>query len=93
MMEIIGDDPVLWVDVKTLKERGPYASENMRPVQHGAGRRPTPATRRCGCSTGRRWSTDEWFVDDGIHYNADGYAYRAALIADAVAEAFPAGES
>ena len=30
IMEIIGDDPVLWIDVKTLRERGPYASANMR---------------------------------------------------------------
>ncbi len=27
---------------------------------------------------------------DGIHYTPDGYAYCAALIAAAVAEAFPA---
>ena len=30
MMSIIGDDPVVWVDVKTLRDRGPYASPNMR---------------------------------------------------------------
>jgi GDSL-like Lipase/Acylhydrolase family len=90
MMEIIGDDPVLWVDVKTLRERGPYASENMRRFNSALEKAHAryPALRVFD------WSDvviDQWFVADGIHYNADGYAYRAALIADAVADNFPAG--
>jgi hypothetical protein len=90
MMEVIGDDPVLWVDVKTLKERGPYASENMRRFNVAL----TKAHARYPALRVFDWSDvviDQWFVADGIHYNADGYAYRAALIADAVANAFPAG--
>lgn len=89
MMEIIGDDPVLWIDVKTLKERGPYASGNMRRFNTAL----TKAHARYPAMKVFDWSdvvADGWFVADGIHYNADGYAYRAALIADAVADAFPA---
>jgi hypothetical protein len=31
-----------------------------------------------------------WFIGDGVHYTPNGYAHRAAGIADALAEAFPA---
>ena len=33
---------------------------------------------------------DSWFIPDGIHYTSPGYAARAHLIANALAEAFPA---
>ena len=53
MMEIIGDDPVLWVDVKTLTDRaGPYASEQHAAVQHGARQGPRPVPGDARCSTG-----------------------------------------
>ncbi len=32
---------------------------------------------------------DSWFIADGIHYTSPGYASRARLIADALAQAFP----
>ncbi len=31
-----------------------------------------------------------WFIDDGIHYTSPGYAARSRLIAQALAQAFPA---
>ena len=76
MMAIIGDDPVLWVDVKTLRDRGPYASAEHAPVQPGAGQGPRPLPGRCGSTTGRDAVADQWFDGDGIHYTSDGYAYR-----------------
>ena len=36
---------------------------------------------------------DKWFIPDGIHYYSPGYAARAHLIADALAESFPAASS
>jgi lysophospholipase L1-like esterase len=33
---------------------------------------------------------DGWFIPDGIHYTTPGYAARGRMIADALAEAFPA---
>lgn len=89
MMAIIGDDPVLWVDVKTLKESGHYASEHMRRFNTALSKAHAryPALRVFDWSAVAR---DEWFADDGIHYTADGYAYFSALIAAAVAETFPA---
>ncbi|MET0324992.1 MAG: GDSL-type esterase/lipase family protein [Ilumatobacteraceae bacterium] len=91
MMAIIGDDPVLWVDVKTLKESGHYASENMRRFNTALSKAHAryPALRVFDWSD---VAIDDWFAGDGIHYTAAGYAYFAALIADAVADAFPATE-
>ena len=89
MMAIIGDDPVVWVDVKTLRDRGPYASPNMRRFNQALEK----AHARYPALQVYDWSgtvTDQWFDGDGIHYTGDGYAYRSALIATALAEAFPA---
>ena len=91
MMAIIGDDPVLWVDVKTLKESGHYASENMRRFNTALSKAHAryPALRVFDWSD---VALDDWFAGDGIHYTAAGYAYFAALTAAAVADAFPAAE-
>jgi hypothetical protein len=89
MMAIIGDDPVLWVDVKTLKDRGHYASEHMRLFNQALAK----AHARYPALQVYEWSevvSDKWFQRDGIHYTAEGYSYMAALVADALAEAFPA---
>jgi GDSL-like Lipase/Acylhydrolase family len=89
MMAIIGDDPVVWVDVKTLRERGPYASPNMRRFNQALAK----AHARYPELHVYDWSStvaDDWFDRDGIHYTGDGYAYRSVLIASALADAFPA---
>jgi hypothetical protein len=89
MMAIVGDDPVIWIDVKTLRERGPYASANMRRFNQALEK----AHARYPELQVYDWSgtvVDQWFDRDGIHYTAGGYAYRAALIAAALAGAFPA---
>ncbi len=88
MMAIIGDDPVVWIDVKTLRERGPYAGQNMRRFNQALAK----AHARYPELQVYDWSrvvADQWFDGDGIHYNSDGYAYRSVLIASALAEAFP----
>ena len=91
MMEVIGDDPVLWIDVKTMKERGHYASENMRLFNQALAKAHArhPALRGVRLVGGR-----QGLVVHGRRHplHLDGYAYRAALIADAVAEAFPADD-
>jgi hypothetical protein len=89
MMAIIGDDPVLWVDVKTLKESGHYAGENMRRFNTALSK----AHARYPALRVYDWSAvaqDDWFASDGIHYTAGGYTYFDALISAAVADAFPA---
>ncbi len=89
MMSAIGDDPVMWVNVFTLKTSGPYRNEHMvlwnEALQEVLPRYPNMRVFD--------WASvvqPEWFVDDNIHYNSAGSAYRAALIANALAEEFPA---
>jgi peptidoglycan/LPS O-acetylase OafA/YrhL len=91
MMAAIGDEPVLWVNVKSLETNGPYAAENMvdwdRALLEACPRYPNMRVYD--------WAADvrnAWFIDDGIHFTTPGYRARAHLIADALADAFPAGQ-
>jgi peptidoglycan/LPS O-acetylase OafA/YrhL len=90
MMRAIGDQPVLWVNVKSLVESGPYAAENMRAWDRAllAACPRYPDMRVFDWAAAVR---DEWFIDDGIHFTTPGYRARSRMIADALAEAFPAG--
>jgi peptidoglycan/LPS O-acetylase OafA/YrhL/lysophospholipase L1-like esterase len=92
MMSLIGNQPVLWIEVKSLVPGGPYAEQNMRLWNRAlAQERPRyPAMRLYDWPAVAR---DSWFIDDGIHYTSYGYAQRARLIADALAAAFPAPSS
>jgi peptidoglycan/LPS O-acetylase OafA/YrhL len=89
MMSILGDQPVLWVNVKSLVGGGPYAEPNMERWNSAV---------RAACSKYPNmrifdWASvvkDSWFIPDGIHYTSPGYAERARLIAKALARAFPA---
>jgi peptidoglycan/LPS O-acetylase OafA/YrhL len=89
MMSAIGDQPVMWVNVKSLVASGPYAESNMR-------RWDAALVAACARYPNMRvfdWADvakDSWFIPDGIHYYSPGYAARAHLIANALAEAFPA---
>jgi peptidoglycan/LPS O-acetylase OafA/YrhL len=94
MMDTIGDEPVMWVNVRSLVEAGdPYSAENMekwdKTLLAGCLRYPNMRVYD--------WASDvkdEWFIEDGIHFTSPGYAARAELIAQALAHAFPAkGES
>jgi peptidoglycan/LPS O-acetylase OafA/YrhL len=89
MMTIIGDEPVLWVNVRSLVEAGdPYSKGNMEKWDE-------ELVIACATYPNMRvydWASDvkdEWFIDDGIHFTSPGYAARAQLIADALAHAFP----
>jgi hypothetical protein len=90
MMSVIGHEPVMWVNLKSLVPSGPYSEANMR-------RWNDALQRACASYRNMRifdWAADvrdNWFIPDGIHYNSPGYAARAHLIASALADAFPAG--
>jgi peptidoglycan/LPS O-acetylase OafA/YrhL len=94
MMTTIGDEPVLWVNVRSIVESGdPYAEENMKEWDK-------TLVAECARYPNMRiynWAKDvkdEWFIEDGIHFTSPGYAARSELIAHALAHAFPAsGES
>jgi peptidoglycan/LPS O-acetylase OafA/YrhL len=89
MMAIIGSEPVLWVNVRSLVEAGdPYSKENMEKWDE-------ELVAACASYPNMRvydWASDvkdEWFIEDGIHFTSPGYAARAQLIALALAHAFP----
>ncbi|HWO47292.1 MAG TPA: acyltransferase family protein [Solirubrobacterales bacterium] len=89
MMAIIGDEPALWVNVRSLVEAGdPYSKENMEKWDE-------ELVAACATYPNMRvydWASDvkdDWFIEDGIHFTSPGYAARAQLIANALAHAFP----
>jgi peptidoglycan/LPS O-acetylase OafA/YrhL len=90
MMSAIGDQPVLWIEVKSLVSSGPYAEQNMRLWNQALAQEQAryPNMRVYDWPTVVR---NSWFINDGIHYTSYGYAQRARLIAGALAAAFPAG--
>lgn len=91
MMSTIGDEPVLWVNVKSLVTSGPYAEANMRSWDEAL----LDACDRYPNMRIYDWAADvkdRWFIPDGIHFTSEGYAARGRLIADALLEAFPNSE-
>jgi peptidoglycan/LPS O-acetylase OafA/YrhL len=88
MMSAIGGQRVVWVNVKSLVQSGPYSEGDMeawnRALLQACSRYPQMRVFD--------WASvvrDGWFIDDGIHYTSIGYAARGRLIADALAKAFP----
>jgi len=91
MMSTIGDEPVLWVNVKSLVTSGPYAETNMKSWDEAL----LDACDRYPNMRIYDWAADvrdKWFIPDGIHFTSEGYAARGRLIADALLEAFPNSE-
>jgi peptidoglycan/LPS O-acetylase OafA/YrhL len=92
MMSAIGDQPAMWVNVKSLVKSGPYSEQNMRKWDEAL-------LEACPKYPNMRvydWASavkDAWFIEDGIHFNSPGYAARSHLIASALAHAFPASGS
>ncbi len=88
LMSVAHGAPVLWVNVKTLDQTGPWAESNMLLWNAALTRacHQYPNLRVFGWASVAR---DGWFISDGIHYTSAGYAARARLIARALARAFP----
>ncbi len=88
MMSVIGKQPAMWVNVKSLLSSGPYSETNMAAWDRGL-------VQACPKYPNMRvydWASvvrTSWFIPDGIHYYSPGYAARAHLIANALAESFP----
>ena len=90
MMNIIGNEPTLWVNVKTLPDATEfYAEKGMKKWDEEL----ETACLRYPDMRIYNWAADvkdAWFINDGIHFTSPGYAARADLIAHALAHAFPA---
>jgi hypothetical protein len=88
MMSAIGDQPVMWVNVKSLVGTGPYSESDMQKWDRAL-------VEACSLHPNMKvydWASavqSSWFIADGIHYNTPGSAERAHLIASALADAFP----
>lgn len=91
MMGAVGDDPVLWVNVKTIETSGAWRNEVMQKWNEGL----ESAVETYPNIHIYDWASvvqDAWFTDDRIHYTSAGYVERSRLIADALAELIPAGK-
>jgi peptidoglycan/LPS O-acetylase OafA/YrhL len=89
MMSLIGNQPVMWVEVKSLLTSGPYSEQNME-LWNQALQQALPSYPNMRLYDWPAVVQTSWFIDDGIHYTSDGYAHRGQMIAEALAEAFPA---
>ena len=77
MMTIIGDEPVLWVNVRSLVPTAvPTSKSNMEEWDE-------ELLAACDAYPNMRiydWASDvkdDWFIEDGIHFTSPGYAARA----------------
>ena len=89
MMKLLGNQPVMWVEVTSLVSSGPYAEQNMR-LWNDALKQELPQYPNMRIYDWPAVAQKAWFINDGIHYTSLGYAHRATAIADALAYAFPA---
>jgi peptidoglycan/LPS O-acetylase OafA/YrhL len=88
MMSVIGDEPVMWVNVKSLLSSGPYSEYDMQ-LWNRALLQACPRYPNMKVFDWAAFARPQWFISDGIHYTSAGYAARSRLIATALANAFP----
>lgn len=88
LLDVLGDDPVLWLDAATVRTDTAYANVHMQAWNEAlvavTADRPNVAVLR--------WSErvrPEWFVADGIHMTTEGRIWRAAITAGGLVTAFP----
>lgn len=90
VMKKIGNQPVLWVNTRTLVTSGPNAESNMLTWDDAL----TLACTRYPNLRIYDWASEvkpDWFTHtDNIHYTTPGYRARSRGIARAAAIAFPA---
>jgi peptidoglycan/LPS O-acetylase OafA/YrhL/lysophospholipase L1-like esterase len=88
MMAVTRGEPVMWVNVISLLNSGPYSEANMQrwnqTLMQACARYPNMRVFDWAALAKPRW-----FISDGIHYTSTGYAARALDIADGLARAFP----
>jgi peptidoglycan/LPS O-acetylase OafA/YrhL len=89
MMKLIGNQPVMWVEVSSLVSSGPYSEQNME-LWNQALQKLQPRYPNMRIFNWPAVVHQSWFISDGIHFTSNGYAHRATAIADALAKAFPA---
>jgi peptidoglycan/LPS O-acetylase OafA/YrhL len=92
MMQAVHGQDVMWVNDKSLLSSGPYSEQNMQSWDNALAQVCTKYSKNMRIYDWADAVQNQWFIPDGIHYYSDGYAARSHLIADALAEAYPAGK-
>jgi peptidoglycan/LPS O-acetylase OafA/YrhL len=92
MMQAVHGQDVMWVNVKSLLSSGPYSEQGMADWDGALDQVCSKYPHNMRIYDWAAAVQDKWFIPDGIHYYSDGYAARSHLIADALAEAYPAGK-
>ncbi len=88
MMAAAHGEPVMWVNLRSLLNGGPYSEANMVTWDN-------TLVKACARYPNMRvfnWAAlakTKWYISDGIHFTSAGYAARGRLIAQALARAFP----
>ena len=91
MESLIGNQPVMWVNVLSLLSSGYYEESGMAEWDQDL----VLACPQYPDMEVYDWASvaqnqPSWFISDGIHYGSEGSAARSADIANALAAAFPA---
>lgn len=89
LLFVLGDDPVLWMEAATNRTQTAYRNDNMRAWNEALHRiaadrvnvRVVPWTDHVQA---------DWYLSDGVHMGTEGRIWRAAIIAAALADEFPA---
>jgi peptidoglycan/LPS O-acetylase OafA/YrhL/lysophospholipase L1-like esterase len=89
MMSAAHGEPVMWVDVISTLNSGPYSEANMQ-AWNAALRQACAQYPNMRVFNWAALAQPGWFISDGIHYTSAGYAIRGQQIAYALAKAFPA---
>ncbi|MDZ7733209.1 MAG: hypothetical protein U5R31_08875 [Acidimicrobiia bacterium] len=84
MMAVAGDDPVLWVDTRTVVPSGSWSDANMQGWNQALAE-AAAAYDNLHVYEWSRVAQGPWFAGDGIHYTPAGAAERARRIADTLA--------
>jgi hypothetical protein len=88
MMSVIGNQPVLWVAIKSLVASGAYSEANMQSWDDAL-------VQACSAHPNMKvfnWAAQaqpSYYINDGIHYNSPGSAILAGALAKGLAAAFP----
>jgi peptidoglycan/LPS O-acetylase OafA/YrhL len=89
VMKAAHGEPVMWVNLRSLLNNGPYAEANML-------RWDQTLLKECPKYPNMRvynWAAEvrrKWYISDGIHFSSIGYKHRAKMIAEGLANSFPA---
>ncbi|MCU1401231.1 MAG: hypothetical protein JWN62_4340 [Acidimicrobiales bacterium] len=88
MMDLVAGDPVMWVNLRSLVADGPWSAANAQLWNNALVQEaPKYANMRI-----YDWASavhTSWFAGDRLHFTVEGYTFRAALIADALAATYP----